>query len=526
MKSKTKKEKTTNAALLQRVQSLEEKLKKSDEQLKKIDDKYQRLLEHYNLLKHFRFARKTEKNSQQLGLFDEAGISLETDNPPEEEKTAATPKQNTKSQKRGKRKPLPADLPREDIVIDISDAEKHCDCCGKQRPCIGEEISEKLDVEPLTLKVICYRRPKYGNCCEDKTNGHEGVLTAKLPNLFLPKSIAAPGLAAQIITSKFEDHLPLYRQTAIWKRYHVDLSRATLGRIVINSMAHCQPLYELLKEKILNQSYTQVDETPLKVLKKNKQAYMWVYAAGPPDKRTIVFDYQPSRSGQHAKDFLEGFKGHVQCDGYSGYHWLANSTNMSRGGCMAHARRKFHDVLKISKAEGLAQQAMDIIGRLYDIEKIARENAYSEQQRYQLRQEKALPIIEELKTFLDTNKDKVPPRHKLGEAFTYALNQWQYLVAYLDNGAYEIDNNAVENLIRPFAIGRKNWLFHGSDEGAKAGAMCYSLIATAKAHGLEPFAYLNYVFNHITQCQSRDDIEKLLPHNLTTDIITPVVSNN
>jgi len=228
---------------------------------------------------------------------------------------------------------------------------------------------------------------------------------------------------------------------------------------------------------------------------------MWCYSNAPPDKPIIIFQYQHSRAGEHAKTFLDGFKGHVQCDGYSGYHWLALDRHKTRGGCMAHARRKFVDVIKIKQQTGLAQQAIDRMAKLYAIEKTARENHDSFEQRYQRRQEKAKPILSELKQWLDTHVIKVLPRSKLGEAFTYIMNQWPQLIMYLNDGRYEIDNNRVENLIRPFALGRKNWLFMGSPRGAHAGALFYTLIATAKANQLSPFGYLRYVFERICQSQ-------------------------
>lgn len=477
-----------------------------------LEEKYQRLLQQFKLAQQYRFGSKSEKNINQLQIFDEVGIEPAPDEIEDDNATHVSAHKRS----RGKRpQSLPKDLPREEIMVDVEAHEKICSCCNKERPKIGNEITEKLDIVPATLKVIRYVRPKYGNCCEN-----ESVVIAKLPRLFLPKCIATPALASHLIVSKYEQHLPLYRQEKIWQQHGVDFQRATMCRTILNSMDYCVPLLELLQQHIISYHYAQADETPVQVLNENgkrntSKSYIWLYKGGPPDKPAFIFEYQPSRSGHCAQVFFENFRGHLQCDGYQGYGWIEQDPHKSRGGCFQHARRKFTDVIKIDHQDSLAQQAIKMIGELYGVEKIARENKLSFEERYILRQEKAVPIIEKLKIWLCDNVAKVPPRHKLGEAFTYVLNQWPHLITYLKNGEYEIDTNLIENQIRPFALGRKNWLFHGSPAGARAGAMAYTLIATAKANNLIPFEYLRYIFQNIRDCYSAHDFAKLLPFNLT-----------
>lgn len=241
---------------------------------------------------------------------------------------------------------------------------------------------------------------------------------------------------------------------------------------------------------------------------------MWVYRNHQPDKKIIVFDYQETRQAQWPKQILKDFKGYLQTDGYKGYDWVDNHEDIIHLGCFAHARRPFAQLVKLAKMTGKSHQAVAYIHRLYAIEKIARDADFSPKQRYQLRLEKAKPILDEMKDWLDKSLKTAAPQSNLGKALTYMQQRWKELCAYLLDGSLELDNNLVENSLRPFALGRKNWLFSGSPRGAMASALFYSLIATAKANGLNPFDYLKTLFENIRSCQSDEDYTNFLPCNL------------
>jgi transposase len=447
-----------------------------------------------------RFGRRTEKFSpHQLNLFDEAAPSepdvTQDIQQADEEITIAS-----HTRKKSGRKPLPKHLPREQIVHDLRDEEKIC-ACGHALHRIGEDISEKLEFIPAQVKVIQHVRCKYAcRACEG------AVIMAALPPQPIPKSIASPGLLSHVIVSKYEDHLPLYRQEQMLQRMGIEMARATLCFWVLKSAEVLRPLRDGLKEDIIIHTYTQADETPVQVLNEpdkpnTSKSYMWVYYGGTPDKKSIVYDYQPTRSGQAAANFLYGFKGVLQTDGYGGYNPFDSKPDVIHIGCWAHCRRKFAEIIKVSKTSGKAVVAVNYIRQLYAIEKEARENHGSHEQRYHLRQQRAGPILLEFKSWLDETQHQVPPQSHIGKAIAYALNQWHLLIKYIDHGEVEIDTNRLENMIRPFALGRKNWLFMGSDKGAEAGAIIYSLLATCKANLIEPYAYLKYVLDQLPRCK-------------------------
>jgi len=472
--------------------------------------KYHYLIEQIRLAKQQRFGSSSEKNILQADLFDEAGIEL-----PEEvnEEINDLDEIEVKGHTRKKhpvRKPIPADLPREVIVHDVSESEKTC-ACGSTLVRIGEETSEQIKYIPAKLSVIQHVRPKYAcKPCQ------ENVKIAAMPILLLPKSIATPELVAHIIISKYMDHLPLYRQEAIWQRIGIDMPRSSLCGWILKTAELCIPLIKQLQKEIIRHDYIQADETTLQVLNEAGRAdttksHMWVYRGGDLAHLSVVFDYQETRGGYHAQTFLKGFKGYLQTDAYSGYNFTDQNEAITALGCMAHARRPFAELAKISKKTGLALDAIKYLQHLYAIEKYARENNLSPQQRYELRQQKAPPIFAEFKTWLETYLTKVPKQHKLGQGIQYVLRHWKELTAYLKDGRLEIDNNLVENLIRPLALGRKNWMFAGSPSGAKAAAVFYSLIATCQLNKIEPYQYFCKMLHQIRLCKTDEDYQKLLP---------------
>jgi transposase len=379
---------------------------------------------------------------------------------------------------------------------------------------IGEVISEQLDVIPAQVQVLQQVRFKYA------VKGQEelGVKLAPLPKQLIPKSQASAGLLAHIATSKYCHHLPLYRQEQIWASLDVHLPRNSVCRWMRHAGEAVQPLIDYLFEEMCQHRHLHVDETPVTVLvEKDKppgnpshQGYMWVYT----NRLGVLFDYQSSRHGTHPKDKLAEFTGYVQSDGYAGYNGLFEAGTRYAVGCMAHSRRKFTDVQKAAgknKKSPVADTVVKLIAKLYKLEAQAKEQGLDEQAIYPLRQTQAMPILDKLKAYLLETYPKTPPQGLLGKAISYMLNQWDALYRYTDSGILCIDNNPAEQKIRPFAIGRKNWLFHGNTRGAKAAANLYSLIESAKLYHLNVFDYLKYVFEHLPHANTPRKLEQLLP---------------
>jgi transposase len=495
-------------ALEKIIADLTAQLDQSRTELSLYKEKYARLIEEIRLARQQRFSFSSEKNILQSDLFDEAGIEL-----PEEIRDQLSDEEiqidSHTRRKHPVRKKLPAWLPREVIVHDISEEEKICGC-GEQMIRFGEEISEQLKYIPAKISVIQHLRPKYAcKPCQ------ENVKIAPMPILLLPKSIATPELVAHTIISKYTDHLPLYRQEAIWERMEIDMPRSSLCGWILKVAGLCEPLVYQLRKIILSYDYAQADETTVQVLDEvgrdnRTKSYMWCYRGGG-EKTVIVYEYQETRGGCHAQHFLRDFKGYLQTDAYSGYYWTDNDENIISVGCHAHARRPFAELVKLNKGTGLAAEALRFYRKLYKIETIARENKLSAEARYELRQKQSKPVLDSFKIWLDHHLTKTSEQAKIGKAIRYCLNHWTELNNYLKDGRIEIDNNLIENAIRPFALGRKNWLFMGSPAGAKAGALFYSLIETCKANNIEPYQYLCAMLNRIRKCQTEDDYRKLLP---------------
>lgn len=485
-------------------------LQEENAQLKQ---QYLRVLEQFKLAQQRRFARSSESNVLQMALqFDEAEAVIPEEIPQEVNTITVT---YTRS--KPKRRTLPADLPREIIEHDVPEYDKQCACgCMKQR--IGEEVTEQLEIIPAVLKVIAHVRPKYAcNRCD------EGVSIAPMPKLFLPKSMATPSLVAHTLISKYQDHLPLYRQEKIWQRMGVDMPRNTICGWIMNAAEICMPMRNALMSTLLASDYIQADETTVQVMneenrKNTSTSYMWVYRSAKPDKKVILFDYRETRQARWPKEILSGFKGYLQTDGYNGYNWLNDNPDVMHLGCMAHARRPFAELVKLAKTTGKSHKAVAFFQKLYAIEKIARDGKYSTVQRHALRLEKSKPILDEMKIWLEQSLKHAVPQSKLANALHYMHDRWQQLTNFLLDGALEIDNNGAENQIRPFAIGRKNWLFSGSPRGAYASALFYSLIATAVANDWNPFEYLRYLFENIRSAKTHADYLNLLPCNIISKI--------
>ena len=469
------------------------------------------------------FGRKSEKHvlpeQEQRQLFDPIEAP-ESEHRVSEEKIVI-PEHTRK--KRG-RKPLPADLPRVEVIHDIPEEDKQCGC-GVGLSCVGQDVSEKLDYIPAKLRVIRHIRLKYAcKSCEGVEDDGPTVKIAPVPVQLLPKSMASEGLIAHLIVSKFADGLPLYRQQKIFGRLGIDLSRATMANWVVKASQQCRPLIDLLEKEIRGGPIINVDETPYQVLNEpgrhnTSKSYMWVFKGGQEDRPALLYQYHRTRSGETALKFLSDYKGYIQSDAFSGYEFLSGKKDITPVGCWAHARRYFVNVVKAKKKnrskkiqpQSLADEALEYIGRLYQIEKEARANNLGPQEIYQLRQEKTKPVLTAFKTWLVAKQPITPPKGLLGKAINYTLKHWEKLAVYIEDGRLSPDNNAAENAIRPFVVGRKNWLFAGHPNGAEAGATFYSLVETAKANDLEPYNYLRYIFEKLPLAQTDQDYENLLP---------------
>ena len=497
-------------------------LKKSNLHLQQLltqkQQQIEQLLEQFRLQRHRQFGASSDQAPGQGHLFNEVEILAAEilDDGAAENPVSA---EGTKKPARGRRQPLPAELPRIELIHDLADSEKVC-ACGCQRHVIGEVISEQLDIIPAQVRVLHHIRKKYG-CAQCES----APVIAALPPQPIPKSNASAGLLAHIAVAKYQDALPLHRQESILQRAGIGLSRQTLARWMVQSAQLLQPLHNLLRDQLLAGPVIHCDETVVQVLKEpdkspTSQSYMWVQSGGPPHQAVTLFDYRSSRSGQVPVQLLQDYRGYLMTDGYEGYNAIAHQDGVEHLCCWAHVRRKFVEAQRAqpkskttkSTAIGKADMALNYIGKLYGIEQRCRDGDVAT--RYQTRQQESVPLLHQLRTWLDKTLSTVLPSGKLGEALQYLHKYWKKLIRYTERGDLPIDNNRAENAIRPFVIGRKNWLFSDTPQGAHASAIIYSVIETAKANSLEPYAYLRRVFGALPAAASVVEIEALLPWNI------------
>jgi transposase len=480
-------------------------LLKQEQLLAKKDARLAYLEEQFLLARQKQFGASSEGHPGQGELFNEAEEIAELIAVPEQETIEYT-------RNKPKRKPLPKDLPREVVIHDIADEDKFCDCCQGELHKIGEDTSEKLEFIPAQVKVIEHVRPKYACRACEKDGISNSIKQASVPNSVIPKGYATPSLLSQIVTSKYQYGLPLYRQEAMFKQYGVELSRQTMTDWIIKCATLLEPLVERWHELLLEQSVIQADETTLKVVKEDKSTcYMWLYCTGADSPQEshipniVLYDYQNSRAGRCAVDYLEGYSGYLHVDGYVGYE----QTQATLVGCWAHARRKFKEaeVAQPKGKTGKANWALNQIQKLYRIETRIKDKTAQDKQT--IRQQQSKPLLAQFKAWLDKSANEIPPKTALGKAVTYSLNQWPKLIRYTEDGNLNIDNNRAERAIKPFVIGRKNWLFSHTAKGAKASATLYSVIETAKANGIIPFDYLMYLLELVSHPEY--DVEQLLP---------------
>ena len=426
------------------------------------------------------FGRKSEKiDAATLDLFG-AG----EDTAAEEEEKIPEPETKMRPAPRSGhgRKPLPRDLPRERREYDLSEAQKVCPECGETRQRIGEDVTEQLEYVPASLFVIEHVQFKYA--CK---HCQGGVAQAEKPAQPIEKGLPGPGLLAHVVTSKYCDHLPLNRQESILARHGVELSRSTLCDWTMDAATLLEPVVRAMQRNMLQSAAINTDDTPVPVQDKVKthRAHLWVYI-GDADHPYNIYDFTWTRGREGPEKFLEHYEGYLQADAYSGYDSLYAKGRIVEVACWAHARRYFFEAKGADPVR--AHAALLRIGEMYRVEHEARD--LDANARRALRRERTAPLLEAFARWLEENRERVLPKSPIGQAISYARNHWVALCRFVQDGDLAIDNNAAERALRPICVGRNNWLFAGSLRGGHAGAILYSLIASAKRHGLDPFAYL------------------------------------
>ena len=491
------------AQLLSQVDTLGKTVETMGKKIDRDQTVIEQLTHEIAWFKRYKFAKRSEQLSPEQGsllddLLDTDIAAIEA-----ELKTLNPPAAPAEPRQQPKRAPLPAQFPR--TVIRHEPQNTQCTCgCQLQR--IGEDISEKLDYTPGVFTVEQHVRGKWA-CRQCET-----LIQAPVPAQVIDKGIPTAGLLAHVMVAKFADHLPLYRQEKIFGRAGLAIARSTLAQWVGHTGVQLQPLVDALREAVLAQGVIHADETPVQMLapgeKKTHRAYVWAYCTTPfADLKAVVYDFSPSRAGEHARNFLGQWSGKLVCDDFAGYK-ASFEQGITEIGCMAHARRKFFDLHAANKSQ-LAEQALHSIAGLYEIERQARH--MSDEERWRIRQEKSSPILDALHNWMLAQRDRVPNGSATAKALDYSLKRWLALTRYLDDGAVPIDNNQVENQIRPWALGRSNWLFAGSLRSGKRAAAIMSLIQSARMNGHDPYAYLKDVLMRLPT-QRASEIGQLLPH--------------
>jgi transposase len=451
-----------------------------------------------------------QSEEQDVLVFNEAETEAKNSSEQEEEEAQEEITVQNFTRKRGKRKALPSHLPREIVTVELPENERFSEN-GEPLKVIGKEVSEKFVFEPSVMKVIEYHRLRYGIDVGDP------IKTAPPVPQIIPKGIATASLLSDVVTKKYADGLPLYRQEEIWSRIDIRMSRASMGRWIVQAAAACIPVWNALECRLLSRIYVSCDETHTQVLKEKgrsaeSQSWMWVRATPNSEQPIILFDYDPHRSGEVAKRLFSDYEGFLQADGYGAYNCVIKDAKgkVTRIGCNMHGRRGFSDADKGAKAgRSLASFALKHYDKLYDIEEKAKNQGLSWEQRKGLRDLEAKPIWDELKTWATEQREKVPIKSLIGKALNYFLEQYDLLRGYLQDGRLEIDNGFAERAIRKFAIGRNNWMFSDTPEGAHASALFYSFVVTAKLNGVNPYQALKQIFEQIPTAQSADDYERL-----------------
>jgi transposase len=514
---------TTNPTL----EELNNKCKTLEKQNTELAAKVKWLEEQFRLSQQKRFGASSEKtHPDQLDLFDEAEKEAQ---PSLEEPTLETVTYK-RSKRIGHRETMFKDLPVKTIEYRLSEEERSCPCCQAQMHEMSTEVRQELNIVPAQVGVIRHITYIYGCRPCERTEIHAPILSAPMPAPILSKSFVSPSIMAYVMSQKYVESIPLYRQEQQFARLGMELSRQTLANWMLHGAnPWLNILYDRLHQLLLKHEVLQADETSLQVLHEpgrsaDQSSYMWLYRTGRTDSPIILYDYQATREGKHPCQFLLGFKGYLQTDGYSGYNKLSDVIQI---GCWSHARRKFDEALKaLPKSSNpstvVAKEGLNFCNKLFAIERELRK--LSNEERYKKRNERSRPVLDAFLIWLNVQSKLVLPKSSFGMAITYCSNQWNKLEAFMKDGRLEIDNNRSERSIKPFVIGRKNWLFSNTSRGAKASATIYSVIETAKENGLNPFEYLKYLFEQLPNLDTKnlEILDTLLPWSTSLPVACKV----
>lgn len=500
------------------TEKVEKKYEQAQSEIKNLTLQNKELIANYNwILEQLKLSKKkiygssAEKIAEdygQLNLFNEAELERQPLEP--EPKLEEITYKRRKSKKRNQEK-IYGDLPIEEIVYDIPEEEKICEKCGSDMSFMKYEIRKELKIVPAKVSVVEHKKAVYvcKNC--DKNGIEANFKTAKGVPALIEKSLASPSMLAYIMNQKFTNAMPLYRQEQEFKRMGVNLTRQTMANWMIKGANLLRPIYEEMRRELVSKQFLHADETPLEVLNEpgkepSAKSYMWVYKTGQFEGNPIVlYDYEVGRSGEFAKKFLSGFSGYLHCDGWTGYDKVGNA---KRCGCWAHLRRYFLNALEVQEDKTdystIAGQGFLMIQEIFALEKVdpkkpGEKRKYTLEETAEIREKKSPDKVKEFFEFCEENQGRTLPKSMTGRAITYALNQRATLEAFLENPKIELTNNSAERAIKPFVIGRKNWLFCNTPDGAKASAIIYSIIETAKANNLNPQAYLEQIFEKLQQ---------------------------
>lgn len=486
-------------------------------QIEQLEAKLHWFEEQFHLARHKQFGPSSERSvKEQRNLFNEAEAIAEAGLVEEEIRRTIT-----YERRKPGRRPIPKDLPIERIEYRLPEEEQICTACGGPLHEMSEECRHEVKLIPAQVKIVQHARMVYGcrNC--EKNSIEVPIKTAQAPRPVIEKGLASPSAVSYVMTMKFVDGVPLYRQEQHYARLGIDLSRGVLSNWMLKGSEWLAMIYDRAKQKLLEQGILYADETKLQVLKEpgraaESQSYMWLYRTGGQGPPIVLYEYQQTRAGEHPRNFLKGFKGYLHADGYAGYHDIPD---VILCGCWAHLRRKFTEALKglppKKRSSGSrAQEALDRINRLFAIERELKR--CTPEERTAIRNQRSRPLVEEFHQWLKAILPGILPKSLFGLAVNYGLNQWDKLERFLEDGRIELSNNRSERSIKPFVIARKNFLFCNTPRGAKASAIVFSIIETAKENGLNPYAYLNYLFEKLPNLESRDGetLDQLLPWNV------------
>ncbi|WP_085170074.1 IS66 family transposase [Paenibacillus barengoltzii] len=508
---------------LLKTEKLEEQNAKLEQQVAELTAKLKWYEEQFRLAQQKRFGASSEKTHPdqiELNLFNEPEVLATPAEQQPDLETVTYSRRKASGSREAKLDAFPVDT----VVYELAESEQSCACCGGALHEMSTETRNEIAVIPAEVRVTRHVRKVYACRHCEREELRTPIVTAPMPAPLYPGSLASASIVAYVMSQKYVDSQPLYRQEQQFARLGLTLSRQTMANWLLHVANHwLLPVTERMRQHLLAQDALHADETTLQVLHEpgksaESKSYLWLYRTGRMGPPIVLYDYRPTRGGEHPRNFLTGFRGYLHVDGYSGYHKVKDVTLV---GCWAHARRKYDEALKVLPAkqvstETAAQQGLAFCNELFTIERELRD--CTPEKRHEVRQERSRPVLDAYLAWLRQQRSRTLPKSLLGEAIGYSLNQWDKLTAFLLDGRLEIDNNRSERSIKPFVIGRKNWLFANTPRGAKASAAIYSVIETAKENGLNPFKYLMYLFEQLPQLPDLTDtdaLDRLMPWSVS-----------